>query len=135
VSTAATANLNPVLVPDRDAQYRLRGVYESIVDGCRDELVLAFDGASLTFRADPDTDTLESRFAGTEFRPSPDHRPLSGSAFDRAAGTELGWSWLALNQQGYCDSALLSFGGITPNILVHVIGSSIRVFGIDVPAV
>lgn len=131
MSTAATTNLNPALVPERDAAYRLRGVYESVTDGCRDELVLAFDGASLTFRADADTDTLDARFDGSEFRPPPSYRPLTGSALDRVMGAELGWSWLAVNQQGYCDTALLSFAGLTPGVVVHVIGSAVKVFGID----
>lgn len=131
MSATATATLNAALLPDRDAPYRLAGVYEAVVDGCRDELVLAFDGASLAFRADPDTDTLEARFDGAAFHPSSDHRVLSGTALDPFAGAEVGWSWLAVNQQGYCDTALLSFGTLVPNVVVHVIGSSVRVLRID----
>jgi len=134
VITTATASLNPALVPERDAPYRLRRVYELAVDGCREEIVLALDGANLTFRADADADTLESRFDAVEFLPSQDHRPLAGTAFDRVAGAELGWTWLAVNQQGYCDTALLSFAGIVPAVVVHVIASSIRVFSIDAAA-
>jgi Family of unknown function (DUF6334) len=130
MSAATTTAFNPALVPDRDAAYRLTGVFEAVIDGCRDELVVALGGASLAFQVDPDTDALEARFDATEFAPTADHRPLAGSAFDRFLGCELGWTWLAQNQQGYTDSAMLSFGGITPGVLVHAIGSSVRVLGI-----
>lgn len=130
MSSGPAATLNPALVPDRDAGYRLSGVYERVVDGCRDELVLAFDGAALVFRADPDTDALDPQFVGDGFGPSSDHRPLTGSAVDRFVGAELGWTWLAVNQQGYTDTALLSFAGVVPAVAVHVIGSSVRVLGL-----
>jgi hypothetical protein len=48
----------------------------------------------------------------------------------RLLGKELGWTWVATNQQGYCDSVMLSFEGIIPTILLHVIASSIEVFTI-----
>ncbi len=134
MNTVTMANPNPALMPDRDTAYRLQGVYEVVIDGCRDQLVLAFDGASLTFRADPDLDTLESRFESSNFQPTAEHRPLTSPVFTRFVGAEFGWSWLAWNQQGYCDSALLSFGGITPGIVIHVIASSIRVYGISAAA-
>lgn len=123
-------SLNPTLVPERDAPYRLGGVFELVVDGCRDELVLAFDHATLVFRADPDTDALDVRYLEADFHPLPEHRSLTSTAFDQFFGAELGWSWLAINQQGYCDTALLSFNGIIPNVMAHVIASSIAVFGI-----
>jgi hypothetical protein len=45
-------------------------------------------------------------------------------------GKEIGWTWVAINQQGYCDSIMLSFDGIIPTVLLHVIASSIEVFSI-----
>jgi hypothetical protein len=45
-------------------------------------------------------------------------------------GKELGWTWAATNQQGYCDSVMMSFEGIIPTVLLHVIASSIEVFTI-----
>lgn len=45
-------------------------------------------------------------------------------------GKECGWTWVATNQQGYCDSVMLSFDGIVPTVLIHVIASSIEVFSI-----
>ncbi|GEM_PF-4878767 len=127
----ATMNAsNPDILPERDAPFRLRGVYETKTDGCRDELVLDLDGASLTFKADPDTDAIDAFCTDGDFHPSGGQKPLADSPFDPFAGAELGWTWLATNQQGYCDSALLSFNGIVPNLMVHVIGSAIRVFAI-----
>jgi hypothetical protein len=133
MSTAVDA-VHPALVPDRDDGYRLVGVYETVADGCRVELILAFDGGTLTFRADPDYDTIETRFDATDLHPSEAQLPLSGTAFDRFVGAELGWSWSAVNQQGYRDTVLLSFDGVIPNVAAHVIASSVEVYGIG-PAI
>ena len=37
-----------------------------------------------------------------------------------------GWGWVTINQQGYCDGLLLSFGGIDAQVLMNVIASSIK---------
>lgn len=129
MSTTVDA-LHPALVPDREEGYRLVGVYETVVDECRVELILAFDGGTLTLRADPDFDTVESRFDPPGLESKAGRQPCSGTAFDRFVGAELGWSWLAVNQQGYCDTAMLSFNGVVPNVMAHVIASSIDVYGI-----
>jgi len=55
--------------------------------------------------------------------------PAAG-AWKKLLGKECGWTWMAFNQQGYCDSAMLSFDGIVPTVLLHVIASSIELFTI-----
>ena len=42
-----------------------------------------------------------------------------------------GWGYAVVNQQGYCDGLLLSFGDIRPKVLLQVIASSIDVKAIS----
>jgi hypothetical protein len=46
--------------------------------------------------------------------------------WDRFIGKAFGWGWVTVNQQGYCDGALLGFDGISPNISIEVMASSIK---------
>lgn len=57
-------------------------------------------------------------------------KALVAAPWKKLLGKELGWTWVAINQQGYRDSVMLSFDGIVPTILLHVIASSIEVFTI-----
>jgi len=52
---------------------------------------------------------------------------LASAPWKKFLGKELGWTWVAVNQQGYCDSVMLSFDGIVPTILLNVVASSIKV--------
>jgi hypothetical protein len=55
---------------------------------------------------------------------------LAVASWKELLGKECGWTWVAINQQGYCDGVMLSFDGIVPTVLLHVIASSIEVFSI-----
>ena len=124
--------MSPALLPDREAPYVLRGVYERVVDGCRIELVLQWDGGYLVFRAETDTDSLEADYHEGDLTSSRKYRPLgSVSPWAEYIGKECGWTWIAFNQQGYCDSALISFDGIVPCVLLNVMASSIDVFPVS----
>jgi hypothetical protein len=57
-------------------------------------------------------------------------KALAAAPWKRLISKECGWTWMAINQQGYCDSAMLSFDGIVPTVLLHVIASSIELFTI-----
>lgn len=50
--------------------------------------------------------------------------------WQKLIGKECGWTWVTINQQGYRDGVLLSFSGIVPSVMLHVIASSIEVFRI-----
>jgi len=121
----------PELLPDRDVPYRLLGVYERTEDGIRDDLVLAWQDSHLWFRADADTDTIEVGFHESRFEPTSEFHSLEAvPPWIDFLGHDCGWTWCAVNQQGYFDSILISFDGIVPNVMLHVIGSSIKVFTI-----
>ncbi len=122
---------NPVLLPDREEPYVLRNVYERMIEGCRGELVLQWDGGCLFFRADTETDSLEAEFHDGAFTPSDKYRSLrSCKPWSGCLGKSCGWTWLAVDQEGYWDGALLSFDGIVPNVLLSVTASSICVFSV-----
>jgi hypothetical protein len=122
---------SPALLPERENPYVLRDVYERMTGDCRAELILQWDGGYLLFRADIDTDSLEVEFQEGGLAPTRKNRSLrSASPWNEYIGKECGWTWLAINQQGYCDSALFSFDGIVPCVLLNVMASSINVFSV-----
>src|SRR5262245_36004264 len=97
----------------------LREVYEGETDQCRDRLILLFTTKLLVFQANEDDDTISiSAKSVAGFDPhglspkgrSPIWRPFIGKPF--------GWGWVTINQQGYCDGALLSFGGLDPSVFL-----------------
>ncbi len=82
------------------------------------------------FHADSDNDTIlvECQKANSKANSSGPSRLTSlrhQQPWRGLIGKAFGWGWLTLNQQGYCDGALLSFGDLNPRILLQVIASSI----------
>jgi uncharacterized protein DUF6334 len=130
--TVAPEGADPLLLPPREAPYVLNNVLEKRVYGCRDELILTLGDCFLRFGVDIDTDTITSRFQPLLFRAKKGYASIqSARPWNKYVGKECGWTWLAWNQQGYLDSVLISFDGIEPNVLLHTIGSSIKVFMIS----
>jgi hypothetical protein len=106
----------------------LQGVYERVVDGCRQALTLVFDRKCLVFSANPDNDTLAVHCEDTgPLDPAVWARIDSVEHWSVLIGNAFGWGWITINQQGYCDGMLVSFDGILPNVLLCVSGSSIAV--------
>ena len=122
---------DPMLLPSRDEPYVLKGVFEKTVHGCRDAVVLDLGDCCLRIGVNIDYDTLLFRFQSRPFRPSKRWASLrDASPWKECTGKECGWTWLAVNQQGYLDTALISFDGIEPSIMLQAIASSIEVFTI-----
>lgn len=111
---------------------KLEEVWQRVEDGCRELIALKFSEGVLTFTVDPDTDTVEVRRLDAEaFDPSglvlaPATAPWTG-----LLGRPFGWGWAAVNQQGYQDGVLLSFGGLEPSVLLVVAASSLRVYAVN----
>ncbi|MCE9532863.1 MAG: hypothetical protein K8T89_17330 [Planctomycetes bacterium] len=127
---------NLLLLPPRESPYLLQDVYELVRDTCRTEIVLQWAEDYLLFHADEDTDSIGFELHPGEFSPTSHHgsyRADEGltAPWKKFIGKECGWTWVAHNQQGYCDSVMLSFDGIVPTLLLHVIASSIEVFSIN----
>jgi Family of unknown function (DUF6334) len=107
----------------------LRAVRHVVRDGSLERVILDCGSVCLVFFADENDDTISIAVEDTracergsdqiDVGESPVWRDFVGKSF--------GWGWLIVNQQGYCDGALLSFGGIVPQLLLNVIASSIKV--------
>ena len=123
---------DPMLLPPREAAYRLQSVYELVAYGCRQEIALDWGDSHLVVRVDEDTDTLSAQFHGSPFGPTEAYRNVgSCSPWDRLVGKECDWTWVAVNKQGYCDIMLLSFDVMLPQVIFHALASSIEVFTIS----
>ncbi len=123
-----------LLLPERDLPYILKNVYEKIVHGCRDEIVLDLETCFLLFRVNIDSDELSASYQAKSFHASRSHRSIrTTKLWSKYIGKSYGWNWLAVNQQGYLDTVLISFMGIEPNVMLQAVASSIEVFAI-VPA-
>jgi Family of unknown function (DUF6334) len=122
---------DPMLLPPREKPYVLENVFEKIVHDCRDEIVFDLGDCCLRIGIDINYDTLTFRFQPKHFRPTKNWASVRGSeSWKKCIGKEIGWTWLALNQQGYLDTALISFDGIEPNMMLQGVASSIEVFAI-----
>jgi hypothetical protein len=92
---------------------------------------LDFQHGSLEISAEPDDDTVNivylaqrsDRASGIDATPADPWQPLIGKRF--------GWGWVIVNQQGYCDGAMLSFDGIRPGVLLTVVASALKVSAIN----
>ena len=131
MTTAAITSLvhNPMLLPPREAPYLLHAVHELLSNGCRTEIVLDWSDSHLFVRVDADSDTLHADFHDYPFVPSEAFGNLGAcSPWDGQLGKECDWTWVAVNQQGYCDLLVFSFDVMVPNIMLHALASSIEVF-------
>ena len=125
------SRIDPLLIPDRDEPYLLQDVYEKVVHGCRGEIVLDFGDSFLRFTVDQDTDSIAGQFHQRALGAKRGYRSIASVApWRKYLKKECGWTWLAINQQGYWDTVLISFDAVVPNILLNVMASSIFVCAI-----
>jgi hypothetical protein len=106
----------------------LSDVYERETDGSVDGLALVFTHRVLLFEADGEDDTISVRWKPiSRFRSDGLKSVRSAKVWRSLLQKSFGWGWLTINEQGYCDGALLSFDGIRPCLCLEVIGSSIKI--------
>jgi hypothetical protein len=109
----------------------LREVYEREENKCRDELVLVFTRKILVIQANAEDDTISVRAKSiATFKRDDSLRKSASGIWQPLIGRAFGWGWITVNQQGYCDGALLGFDGISPSISLEVVASSIEINGI-----
>lgn len=93
-------------------------------------LGLIFETRTLLIHANEDDDTIS--VAADERLNADECTDLSSSSFWRSfLGQLFGWGWVTTNQQGYRDGVLLSFAGITPQVMLEVVASSIKMHRIS----
>jgi hypothetical protein len=113
-------------------EQKLQGVFERIEDGCRTLIVLRFAAAALVFLADADNDTIEVRCQEADaLDHTGQHCVSTVSPWVSVVGRPFGCGWVTINQQGYQDGVLLSFGGLAPSVLLTVVATNLRVYGIS----
>ena len=105
----------------------LQAVQYFYTDASLDRLVLDFGAIWLVIEADENDDSVDLMIVQSGVL---DAKSVSGNHLDvwkDCIGKPFGWGWITINQQGYCDGLLLSFGGIVPQVVVSVVASSIKV--------
>jgi hypothetical protein len=113
----------------------LQAVWHVYTEGSLDRLALDFGRISLMVAADENDDSLDVTVVGTADLPKTGGVDASHlEPWKAVIGKCFGWGWITVNQQGYCDGLLLSFGGIVPQIALNVIASSIKVATITAAA-
>ncbi len=114
-----------------EEEMHLDSVYERIEDSCRVAILLRFGKRDLWVIADGDHDTVtvSCREGGAGDLVGCDC--ISGNTpWNTLVGHRFSWGWVAINQQGYPDGVMLGFDRLTPQVLLLVAGSSIRLFAV-----
>lgn len=128
VALAVGRTLYSTLSPFHElaAKY-LHGVWYLRRDDDLIEVVLDFGSVALIVGAVSDDDTIDFKCANlSDLTQAGREQASEIDGWQEFVGMPFGWGWIALNQQGYCDGLLLSFGGIQPNVLLHVVASEIK---------
>ena len=122
-------------LPERENPYFVKHVAQRVIDGCRSDVLLDFGDCFLQIHVDDNDDTLSAQFV--------DSTTFADNLFEGGAtwaelvecgewvGKSCDLTWLAVNSQGYCDSFLIAFDGIVPQVMLHGIASSIELFRIQ----
>jgi hypothetical protein len=122
----AAKALDPLLSPFHELSGEaLRAVRQNRADQLPARLVLAFETHALVVTVDEHEDSVD-----LELAEAPGSSEGEDVSFQKPwadlVGQRFGWAWLTINQQGYCDGLLLSFGGLVPRVVLNVISSSIK---------
>lgn len=90
-----------------------------------ESILLVFGVDALRLKSDPDADRLSISFG--PLGNVDEFDDLTGDApWSRFIGKDFFWGWLAVNQKGEVDGALLSFDGVLPEVGVSVVASSLE---------
>jgi hypothetical protein len=91
-------------------------------------IIFRFGPTSFVVLADEDDDSVVLWMANTHTLNMTQETDVSHlKVWEPFIGKPFGWGYIVLNQQGYCDGLLLSFGDIRPQILLQVLASLIVV--------
>jgi Family of unknown function (DUF6334) len=124
--TVAGEALFPVLSSFHDvAGLSLRAVQQLSSDGSHSAIAFHFESKTLLIEASPEDDTVILSVPDRHDERRED--VISQQPWDQFIGREFGWGWVTINQQGYLDGVLLSFSGITPQIVITAVASSLKV--------
>jgi len=94
--------------------------------GRLDEMVLDFGATCLIVTANEEEDSMEVRTA-QEINTAGFDDVSQSDPWNKSIGKKFGWGWLTINQLGYWDGLVLGFGVPAPQIMLHVLETSIQV--------
>jgi hypothetical protein len=107
-------------------------VLRAAAEQCVTRMLLDFGKTAISVEVDPNDDSLDIS-AGSEmvskakdFSDASDEYP-----WKEHIGKPFGWGWITINQQGYCDGLLVSFGDIRPQIMINAVASSIKIAALN----
>jgi len=113
----------------------LKTVRQEIYEDSHVGIVLDFESKSLIIRANPEDDTVDFFVVASSAIEKSDRNDVSQTfPWKQFIGKEFGWGWVSVNQQGYLDGLILSFGGIIPDLIVTVIASSLKLGSVQLRA-
>ena len=104
----------------------LVSVSEKSSGGHREEMVLDFGQTLVVITANEEEDSLELR-AAQETETSGLENVSESEPWNKFIGKKFGWGWLTINQLGSWDGLVLGFEAAAPQIMLHVVDSSIRI--------
>lgn len=121
-------DLHPLLLEFHGINgHRLRAVWRVYKDESLDKIVLGFDKDSLVVEAEPYDDTITFHLISNKDINTNGWLDASNSEpWIGFIGETFGWGWITINQQDGLDGILISFGGITPQVMLNVMASSIE---------
>ena len=125
-------NLHPELQPlllrfHQISGESLRFVWRVYDENDLDKIVLEFDQNTLIVEADAYDDTIVFRVVQNgDFNTEGWIDAGHSEPWSRFIGEVFGWGWITINQQDALDGILLSFDGITPQVMLSVMASSIK---------
>lgn len=123
--------LNPQLLEfHKISERELKAVWRVYEEGCLATVILEFDQVSLLAEAQPADDTLAFKVISNEHNFPGRINAGNSVPWNEFVGMKFGWGWVVINQQDALDGILLSFDGITPQVLLTVVASSINESGI-----
>lgn len=89
-------------------------------------VVLDFGNLFLTVTTEKDDDTIEFSVGSADCEVNKSIDVSNAPPWASFMGAPFGWGWVTVNQQGYTDGLIMSFGGIVPQIMLSVMASSIK---------
>ena len=122
-------------LPDRNPPFVVKHVWQRVIDDCRSDVLLDFGDGFLQIHIDENDDSLSAQYMDSAtFADNLFESGSTWSGFPECRewlGNSCVLTWQAVNSQGYCDSFLVAFDGIVPQMMLHGVASSIELFRIQ----
>ena len=129
IRTTTAKTLFPLLSIFHEVNgYALKSVSVETSEDLLTGIAFNFGSKSLIVNVNSDDDTVEfACIDSLQLAYPPENDKSKASPWKEILGQEFGWGWVVINQQGYLDGIILSFGGITPQFLITAVASALKI--------